>query len=171
MNYSFLILLLSLFTCTFAGKIGLKTLILSVSGSTDADAIKLSLNSYGIPFDHIELKLKELEGNLTLYDDNNNPKYNMIILTSGNLTLLDENFKWVSVLSDEQWAYLDQYEIDNKIRRITISDTPDAKLGISIYDPDNWGSSSVQTMVKADNKISMRCFPLLVFCQQLNLIL
>jgi len=154
MNYSFLIFLLSLFACAFAGELGLKTLILSASGSTEASAVKLSLNSYGIPYDHIELKLKELEGNLTLYDDDNNPKYNMIVLTSGKLTLLDENFKWVSVLSDEQWAYLDQYEIDNNIRRITLSDVPDSSLGISIYDETHWGTDVTQTMIKADNDIA-----------------
>jgi hypothetical protein len=45
---SIVLLLLSLFSCVFAGELGLKTLILSTSGSTDAAAVKLSLNSYGI---------------------------------------------------------------------------------------------------------------------------
>jgi len=154
MNFSWIIVLLSLLSSVFAGELGLKTLILSTKGSTEAAAVKLSLDSYGIKYDHIELKIKELVGNLTLYDEHKNPKYNMIVLTSGKLTQLDENFRWTSVLSDEQWAYIDQYEVDNKIRRITLSDTPDPVLGISIYDPDNWGSDKTQAMIKADNTIA-----------------
>ncbi|OUM60468.1 hypothetical protein PIROE2DRAFT_46235, partial [Piromyces sp. E2] len=82
----------------------------------------------------------------------------MIVLTSGKLTLLDESFNWVSVLNDQQWAYLDQYEIDNNIRRITLSDSPDPVLGVSIYDQNNWGNDKTQSMIKADNAIADEMF-------------
>jgi len=158
MNYIYVICFLLIASFSIAEELGLKTLILSTKDSTEVASVKLSLDSYGIKYDHVELKLKELTGNLTLYDENHNPKYNMVVLTSGKLTLLDETYSWVSVLDEQQWAYLDQYEIDNNIRRITLSDSPDPVLGISIYDQNNWGNDKTQSMIKADNSIADEMF-------------
>jgi len=158
MNYLYLITLLFTFlNLAFAAELGLKTLIISAKGS-DVAAIKLSLDSYGILYDHVELKINELQGNLSLYDSKKNPKYNMIVLASGKLTLKDDSSNYVSVLNDEQWAYLDQYEIDNKVRRVTISDSSDSTLGISIYDTNKWGTSNTQNLIKADNSIANEMF-------------
>jgi len=74
MNYLYLITLLFTFlNLAFAAELGLKTLIISAKGS-DVAAIKLSLDSYGILYDHVELKINELQGNLSLYDSKKKSK-------------------------------------------------------------------------------------------------
>ncbi len=145
-------LLFTFLNYSFAAELGLKTLLLSAKGN-NVSAIKLALNSYGILYDHVELKVNELSGNLSLYDKNNNPKYNMIVLATGKLTINSE-----SVLNDKQWAYLDQYEADNNVRRVVISDSADSSLGITLYDSNKGGTSNTQNLIKANNAIANEIF-------------
>jgi len=66
--------------------ITMKTLVLSTK-NMDNEFITLNLNSYGIPFDIIQLKNKNsITGNLTMYDSDNQPKYNLIVVNGGRLS-------------------------------------------------------------------------------------
>jgi len=119
--------------------ITMKALVLSTSQAI-SDTITLNLNAYGIPYDLIEFSPSSLlQGNLTLYD-NDEPKYNMVILNGGDL-LFEVDGLWISALSVEQWAYLEEYESKNSIRRIVISEDVSSNPDVELYDPNNWGSS------------------------------
>ncbi|OUM65893.1 hypothetical protein PIROE2DRAFT_7054 [Piromyces sp. E2] len=106
-----------------------------------AVTLTLNLNSYGIPYDLLEFTpTNMLKGNLTLYNENNEPKYNLVIINGGDLIFEVENL-WVSALSVDQWAYLEEYEAKNGIRRVVISEDVSANREVELYDPNNWGES------------------------------
>ena len=130
-----------LFTMAAAKQnITMKTLVLSTT-NTESEAITLNLNSYGIPYDIIEFSdSNKLEGNLTLYNENSEPKYNLVVVNGGYLSYPSGDM-WVSALSAEQWAYLNEYEARNGVRRVVISEDISYNPEIALDDPNNWGES------------------------------
>jgi len=141
---------------TYSYTIGLKALILHTQNDESFQSISYGLESYGISYDTFIINNTEnvLTGNLPLYDEEGNPKYYLIILTSGKLSSVTEDGNTATSLNDQQWAYLDAYEQTYKIRRVTFSDTPEAITGTAIYDAVNWGNTYIQKMVGADNAIA-----------------
>ncbi|ORX79585.1 hypothetical protein BCR32DRAFT_205435 [Anaeromyces robustus] len=136
--------------------IGIKVLLLHTSNDETFQNTVYGLESYGIPYDAFLINNTEnvLNGNLSLYDEEGNPKYYLVILTSGQLSSITPDGDYASSLSDEQWTYLDVYEQTYHIRRITFSDTPGIVTGTSIYDVSTWGNSYIQKIVGADNEIA-----------------
>jgi len=136
--------------------IGLKALILHSQKDETYQNTIYGLQSYDISYDSVLIDNTDnvLTGNLPLYDGLGNPKYYLIIITSGKLSSLNVDGSYSSSLTDEQWAYLDAYEQTYKIRRITFSDTPDIITGTAIYDAVTWGNTYVQKIVGADNPIA-----------------
>ena len=134
--------------------INMKALVLSTA-QTESDTITLNLNSYGIPYDLIEFTPSNmLKGNLTLYNDNNEPKYNLVVINGGDLIFEVENL-WISALSVEQWAYLEEYEAKNGIRRVVISEDVSANRDVELNDPNNWGTAvdDQPLMVEESNEV------------------
>jgi len=120
--------------------INMRTLVLSTA-SGDSEAITLNLNSYGIPFDIIEFSsTKTLTGNLTLYNEDKEPKYNLVVVNGGYLSY-ENNGTWVSALNAEQWAYLEEYEAKNSVRRVVISEDISYNPEVKLADPNNWGET------------------------------
>jgi len=118
----------------------MKALVLTTS-SSEYDYITLTFNAYGIPFDIIKFSPSErLSGNLKLYDSNNEPKYNLIVVNGGNL-VYESNGKWISSLTDEQWAYLEEYEVTNGIRRVVIEEEPTGNTQFQLEDPNKYGTT------------------------------
>jgi len=99
--------------------ITMKALVLTAT--LDVEAVKITFDSYGIPYDIVKITSKNNLENLNLYNDNNEPKYNLIIINGGNL-LLEDNGKSISALSEEQWKELNNYESKHNIRRVILSD-------------------------------------------------
>eukprot|EP00833_Pecoramyces_ruminatium_P013639 jgi/Orpsp1_1/1187671/evm.model.d7180000059335.1 len=130
--------------------ITMRTLVLSTAQSEN-EAITMNLNSYGIPFDVIEFSASNtLTGNLTLYDENKDPKYNLIVINGGYLSY-EANNMWVSALSKEQWAYLEEYEARNGVRRVVISEDISYNPEIALYDSNNWGESKDKQSLIVDD--------------------
>jgi len=158
MNIIFKILLLTYFCITYVHSytIGLKTLILHTQEDETFQNIVYGLESYGIDHDDILINNTNnvLEGNLPLFDEGGNPKYYLIIITSGHLSSITIDGSYTSSLSDEQWSYLSNYEQTYNIRRVTFSDTPEAETGTKIYDVASWGNTYIQKIVGADNDIA-----------------
>ncbi|ORX42289.1 hypothetical protein BCR36DRAFT_587301 [Piromyces finnis] len=120
--------------------INMKTLVLTTEG-LGTDTIKLNFQSYGIPYDMIEFKPSEpFTGNLDLYDENNDPKYNLIVVNGGNL-IYEVDGRWISALSANQWSFIEEYEAKNSIRRVIISDDISYRTDIALENPNNWGQS------------------------------
>jgi len=131
--------------------ITLKTLVLSTF-SGESESIIGNLNSYGIPFDYIEFSpSNQLKGNLTLYDENNEPKYNLVVINGGYLSY-ETNNTWVSALNKEQWAYLEEYEAKNSVRRVVLSEDISYNPEIKLQDQNNWGETKdKQDLIVADD--------------------
>ncbi|OUM66707.1 hypothetical protein PIROE2DRAFT_29580, partial [Piromyces sp. E2] len=120
--------------------ITMKTLVLTTH-QIDSDVITLNLQSYGIPYDIVEVNPDNLlKGNLTLYDDNNEPKYNLVVVNGGDLVLEIDNM-WKSALTTEQWAYLEEYESKFNIRRVVLSENMAYNPQFKLTDPNNWGET------------------------------
>ncbi|ORX56605.1 hypothetical protein BCR36DRAFT_280357 [Piromyces finnis] len=136
--------------------IGLKALVLHTQEDETFQNTIYGLESYGIPFDAFIINNTDhiLTGNLSLYDEEGNPKYYLVILISGKLSSETADKTFTSSLSDEQWAYLDAYEQTFNVRRVTFSDTPESITGTSIYDASTWGNTYIQKIVGADNEIA-----------------
>eukprot|EP00833_Pecoramyces_ruminatium_P006869 jgi/Orpsp1_1/1180901/evm.model.c7180000075072.1 len=136
--------------------IGLKALILHSQADETFQNTIYGLESYGIDYDSIIINNTDnvLNGNLPLYDEDGNPKYYLIIITSGKLSSVTVDGSYASSLTDEQWSYLDTYEKTYNVRRVTFSDTPDTATGTAIYDATTWGNTYIQKIVGADNKIA-----------------
>jgi len=158
MNIIFKILMLTYFCINYVHSytIGLKTLILHTQEDETFQNIVYGLESYGIDHDDILINNTNnvLEGNLPLFDEGGNPKYYLIIITSGHLSSITIDGSYTSSLSDEQWSYLSNYEQTYNIRRVTFSDTPEAETGTKIYDVASWGNTYIQKIVGADNDIA-----------------
>jgi len=120
--------------------ITLKTLVLSTAGSEN-ESITVNLNSYGIPYDIIEFSPSNpLKGNLTLYDENNDPKYNLVVINGGYLSIQINNI-WISALNKKQWAYLEEYEAKNSVRRVVLSEDISYNPEVKLNDQNNWGET------------------------------
>jgi len=158
MNILFTTLLLICFCISYiySYTIDLKVLILHSQDDETFQNTVSGLESYGIEYDHILIDNTNhvLSGNLPLYDEQSNPKYYLIIITSGHLLSVTKDGNRSSSLTDEQWSYLDTYEQIYNIRRVTFSDSPETITGTSIYDSTNWGNTYIQKIVGADNNIA-----------------
>jgi len=120
--------------------ITMKTLILATS-QMDSQPIFEHMQSYGIPYDYMEFSPSTVfKGNITLYNENNEPKYNLIVINGGNL-IFERNGLWVSALTAKQWANIDEYERNNSIRRVVISDDVSSNVNVELNDPNNWGDT------------------------------
>jgi len=120
--------------------INMKALVLSTS-NVETDTISLNLQSYGIPFDIVNFSAdKLLTGNLTLYNDANEPQYNLVVINGGDLVFEIDNV-WKSALTTEQWTYLEEYEAKNNVRRVVISENVSYSPEVELNDPNNWGES------------------------------
>jgi len=129
--------------------INMKALVLTTEG-TETDAIELNFNSYGIPYDMIEFTSSDpFTGNLSLYDEDNDPKYNLIVINGGYL-LYDLNGDWVSALDEKQWELLNDYEAKNNVRRIVISDDVSTREDCTIEDESHWGDTKEDQPLIAD---------------------
>ncbi|ORX42189.1 hypothetical protein BCR36DRAFT_587375 [Piromyces finnis] len=119
--------------------IPMKTLVLTTH-QIESDSITHNLQSYGIPYDIVEFTpTKLLEGNLTLYEENE-PKYNLVVINGGDLILEIDNI-WKSALTTEQWAYLEEYESKYSVRRVVLSEDVPYNSEVELNDPNNWGES------------------------------
>jgi len=134
-------------------QVGMKLLVLSTS--EPASIIK-TLQSYSIEYDYLEYNYgHQLEGNLPLYTEDNQPKYYGIVLGNGALTVLHEDTgSWGSILSSEQWAYLTEYQKKYGVRVVALDDSPNSTYGTAVFDASIWGVSSTQKMTVADNDIA-----------------
>ncbi|OUM62721.1 hypothetical protein PIROE2DRAFT_61717 [Piromyces sp. E2] len=131
-------MVMTMATCKQA--ITMKALVLSTA-SIESDTITLNLKSYGIPYDLIEFSpTSMLKGNLTLYNDNAEPKYNLVVINGGDL-VFEVDSLWISALSVEQWAYLDEYEAANSVRRVVISEDAAINTDVELAEPTNWGET------------------------------
>lgn len=118
--------------------IGAKLLLLAASNDPNEDApaiqfVSQTLNSYGIPFDTLILshdKKKVSNNNLPLYTKDGSPKYYGIITTSGQLTYINQLGIEASVLNQQQWINLIEYENRYSIRRVSMYSYPHAALGV-----------------------------------------
>ncbi|OUM66708.1 carbohydrate-binding module family 1 protein [Piromyces sp. E2] len=138
--FKFLVVAMAMTRVVCKQSITMKTLILSTS-NLDNNCITLHLKSYGIPYDIINFSHENiLNGNLTLYNENNEPKYNLVVINGGGL-LYELNNLWVSALSRVQWAYLEEYEAKNSVRRIVISEDVSSNPEVQLADPNNWGET------------------------------
>ncbi|KAG4092075.1 carbohydrate-binding module family 1 protein [Neocallimastix lanati (nom. inval.)] len=113
----------------------MKALVLTLPNSL-TDAITLGLESYGIPYDIVS----SYDEDLKLYDDDNQPKYNLVIVNGGNL-LHESNGLWISAMSAEQWNVLDEFEAKYRVRRVIISDDVSSNPNVGLFDPNNWGEA------------------------------
>ena len=130
--------------------INMKTLVLTTEG-IETDAIILNFDSYGIPYDMITFKPSEpFVGNLSLYDKDNDPKYNLIVVNGGDL-IYEVNGSWISALSNQQWAYIEDYEAKNSVRRVIISDDISYKTDVTLENMDNWGDTLSEQPLLAEN--------------------
>jgi len=129
------------FTMTAGQKaITMRTLVLTTEGMA-SDAITMNLQSYGIPYDVIEFKPSDpFQGQLSLYDENEQPKYNLVVVNGGELSY-EVNGSWVSALNNKQWSYLEDYESKNSVRRVIISDEISEKTDVVLEDESVWGDT------------------------------
>jgi len=118
----------------------MKALVLTTT-SMEYNYITNTFQAYGIPFDILKFSSSErLSGNLKLYDSNNEPKYNLIVINGGGL-VYESSGSWISALTDDQWAYLEEYEVTNGVRRVVIEEEPTGNTQIQLEDPNKYGTT------------------------------
>jgi len=151
---------MSLLATAVAAKeaIQMKALVLSTT-SYDANYITLNFQSYGIPYDIVKLTKEGISGNLSLYDENNEPKYSLIVVNGGALAL-EVNGSYVSSLTKSQWEYLEDYEAKNGVRRVVIEEeiySDDTE--IVIENPNKWGYTLAnQPLIVDDSDLVKKIF-------------
>ncbi|OUM68759.1 Non-catalytic module family DOC2 [Piromyces sp. E2] len=129
--------------------INMKALVLTTEQGDTTDIVT-NFKSYGIPYDVIEFKPSEpFTGKLDLYDENNDPKYNFIVVNGGDL-IYEVNGSWISALTRSQWADLEDYEAKNGVRRVIISDDVSFKTDVTVEDVNNWGETLPEQPLMAD---------------------
>jgi len=142
-----MVLTLAMVSCKKS--INMKALVLTTEGN-GSDSIVLNFKSYGIPYEMIEFKSSApFTGSLELYDEDNNPKYNLIVINGGDL-LYDYNGMWISALDKKQWNLLNDYEAKNNVRRIVISDDVSTREDCTIEDESHWGDTKEDQPLIAD---------------------
>jgi len=120
--------------------ITMKALVLTTA-QRPLDTITLNLQSYGIPYDLITFSPEEtFTGNLSLYNEKNEPKYNLIIINGGQLVYEVDN-QWVSALSPEQWDSINEYEAKNSVRRVVFSENVSSCEEVELYEANDWGNT------------------------------
>jgi len=127
--------------------INMKALVLSTYG-TGTNDVTINLDAYGIPYDVVEFTPTDVfTGNLELYNEDNEPKYSLIVVNGGGLYQEIDN-NWISALSSSQWNYLEEYEIKNGVRRVVISEDSSINDFVTLYKTNEWGlTKSEQSLV------------------------
>ena len=125
--------------------INMKTLVLTAS--YEFESITLALDSYGIPYDIIKFPSTE---NFELYNYNNEPKYNLVIINGGNLNINFNGF-WLSAMNEEQWDYLNEYESKYGVRRVIIAEDVSTNPNVELYERNNWGETSKDQPLLVDD--------------------
>jgi len=116
----------------------MKALVLSTFG-TGTNDVTINLDAYGIPYDVVEFTPTDvLSGNLELYNENNEPKYRLIVVNGGGL-YQEINNSWISALSNSQCKYIEEYEIKNGVRRVVISEETSISDFATLYKTNEWG--------------------------------
>ncbi|OUM58233.1 hypothetical protein PIROE2DRAFT_64553 [Piromyces sp. E2] len=125
------------------------------------DVVKLTLQSYGVPFDMYAFNENNIpKGNLTLVSSDGEPLYNLVIVNGGSLSYENsETHAWVSYLSAAQWAYIEEYEAKYNVRRVSIDSEINIYNYIDLYDQNDWGKSlPEQKLIPADNDATKKIF-------------
>jgi len=127
--------------------VNMKALVLSTI-ENETSEVTVNLDAYGIPYDVIEFTpTTTITGDLELYNENNEPKYSLIIVNGGGLYQEIKN-NWVSALSNSQWKYLEEYEAKNSVRRVVISEEASDIDYATLYEEDQWGDTyDVQPLI------------------------
>jgi len=129
----------------------MKALVLTTT-TIESDYITKNFQSYGIPFDIIKLSKSNLiSGNLSLYGSNNEPKYNLIVINGGKLQYETSKNNWVSALTDQQWAYLEEYEAANSVRRVVIDDEPIGSDQFQLENLNHYGDQKEEQPLIVDS--------------------
>ncbi|KAI9096204.1 hypothetical protein DFS34DRAFT_650923 [Phlyctochytrium arcticum] len=111
--------------------------LLLATDAADIEAPRISLTSYGIPFDIVRVPAAGITGNLTL-EEATSGMYSMIIVQPGQLQYNYAGL-WKSALTDAQWTQLASYQVKHKVRLITLDDSPQASHGTAIANPTVFG--------------------------------
>jgi len=119
-----------------ATSITMKALILTTEKYIEYDdVVKLTFQAYGIPFDIYAFNESNIPtGNLTLTSSDGDPLYNLIVVNGGSLSYENSStHAWVSYLSADQWAYIEEYEAKYHVRRISIDSEINVYNYIDLY--------------------------------------
>ena len=142
--------------------IGMKLLVLSTE---EPLSVIRSLQSYAIEYDYLEYNNENpLVGDLPLYTEDHQPKYYGIVFGNSDLTVLHEDTQlWSSILTESQWAYLNEYQKKYGVRIVQLNPTWGTSilsptLGTTCYDPNHWGVGSLQEMTMANNDLARSIF-------------
>ncbi|KAJ3126134.1 hypothetical protein HK098_007845 [Nowakowskiella sp. JEL0407] len=108
----------------YALSVGHKVLIITTEGDGGYDAAKYTLDSYGMPYDTITLTPLGITGPLPLESSPTSGKYSLIVLTTDTLAMQSEWDGWVSRLTPDQFAQIDDYQVRYGVRRVTLNSFP-----------------------------------------------
>ena len=118
-------------------KIGMKLLLLSATNDelneTPISLIRVTMDAYGIPYDHIFLTengQKKSGKNIDLYDSDGNPKYYGVVYTTNDLVYQDFNGLYVSAFSQEEREEVDSYLKKFSVRKISLFSFPNPSIGV-----------------------------------------
>jgi len=110
--------------------VDMKLLVLSGDGTESSfAAIQLFLNYMGIPYDKVLMAKQPLPA----LSDGNKGLYQGIILATGALAYQD-NGVWKAALTAGNWATLDAYCRDYRVRLASYYTFPEARFGMQLVD-------------------------------------
>ncbi|OUM68760.1 Non-catalytic module family DOC2 [Piromyces sp. E2] len=134
----------------------MKALVLTTK-DYDCSSITLNFNSYGIPYDLMTFTAsKPFTGTISLYDNKNQPKYNLIVINGGNLVYENASKQWVSALSADQWSVIEDYEAKNSVRRVIISDEVSSRSDIELEVSNKWGVTKDKQPLISDTSADIK---------------
>lgn len=159
LNCSVILAFISFIIGCLAAEIDVDMKILVISTTKPASIIK-TLQSYSIEYDYLEYNYENpLKGDLPLYTEDEKPKYYGVVLGNGALSVyFEKEDRWGSILTDEQWDYLKDYQKKFGVRVVALDDNPEWEYGTSIADSNVWGTDSVQKMKVSDNEYAKSLF-------------
>lgn len=125
-------------TTAYSADMDFKILILSATSNANLEEpgvgqIIESLRNYGIQYEHRVLTLngeRLSEDTLNLVNQDGSGKYFAIILSNGQLAFKKNDGTFASALSPIQWAELNQYKINYKVRQVSLFTYPTPALGV-----------------------------------------
>ena len=120
-------------TALYPKPVDMKILVLSGDGTESSfAAIQLYLNYMGIPYD----KVLAAKQPLPALFDGNKGFYQAIILATGTLAYY-ENGAWKAALTPDNWAKLDAYCRDYRVRLASYYTFPEIRFGMQLVDAVN----------------------------------